>query len=56
MDPFSIKNRPSVTVPAMMVSAAMPREVTASPTLIGVSHTEDATSNRSMVSEEYPAV
>ena len=51
IESFSIKKSPSLCVPAMSVFPANASEVTASPILIGVSHTEDATSRRSMFSE-----
>ena len=55
MDPFSMRNKPSLSVPAIIVSPVTASDVTASPRLIGVSHTEEAMSNRSTVSEKYPA-
>ena len=55
IEPFSMRNSPSSSVPAMIVSPVTASDVTASPRSIGVSHTDDATSNRSTVSEKYPA-
>ena len=55
IEPFSIRNNPSSSVPAMMVSPVAARDVTGLPMSIGVSQTEEAMSRRSTVSEKYPA-
>ena len=54
IEPFSIRNNPSLSVPAMIVSPITASDVTASPISIGESHTDAAMSRRSIFSEKYP--